>query len=107
MRDFAAGWGLILLALLAANLPFLNERLLGLFSLRTPKGLALRALELLVTGVLTLVIGVSIESSIGQRHPQGWEFYAAFAFLFITFSFPGFVWRQLRRPARNAPSVQP
>jgi hypothetical protein len=37
------------------------------------------------------------ESRIGQRSPQEWEFYAAFAGLFITLAFPGFVWRHLRR----------
>jgi hypothetical protein len=38
-----------------------------------------------------------LERRIGQVQPQGWQFYAAFACLFITFAFPGFVWRHLRR----------
>ena len=40
---------------------------------------------------------LGLESSIGQRSPQGWEFYAAGACLFITLASPGFVWRYLRR----------
>lgn len=102
MRDAAAGWGLILLAVVAANLPFLSERLLAVLPLGRPKKLGLRLLELLAFGALTLAVGLLVETSIGQRHPQGWEFYAAFAFLFLTFAFPGFVWRQLRRPRRDA-----
>ena len=35
----------------------------------------------------------------GQIAAQGWEFYAITAALFLTFAFPGFVWRYLlRRP---------
>jgi hypothetical protein len=40
--------------------------------------------------------GARCQSS-GQRQPQGWEFYAALASLFITLAFPGFVWRYLKR----------
>ena len=46
---------------------------------------------------LTLALGFALEARIGQRQPQGWEFYAAMLFMFITFAFPGFVWRYLRR----------
>ena len=38
-----------------------------------------------------------IEARLGQRAPQGWEFYAAVLCLMLTFAFPGFVWRVLRR----------
>ena len=107
MRDAAAGWGLILLAFVAANLPFFSERLMAIVPLRGRKSLALRALELLAWGLLTLAAGMLVEASIGQRHPQSWEFYAAFAFLFLTFAFPGFVWRQLRRRRRDASMETP
>ena len=92
----AAGLVLVL-ALFAANLPFLNERLFAIGPQREVKSLAWRALELAVFAALTLGVGFALESHIGQRQPQKWEFYAAFAFLFLTLAFPGFVWRYLRR----------
>jgi hypothetical protein len=53
--------------------------------------------ELLLMALLTLGLGLALETRLGQRQPQGWPFYAAFGCLFITFAFPGFVWRVLRR----------
>ena len=46
---------------------------------------------------VTLAIGFALEARAGQIQPQGWEFYAALGFTFLTFAFPGFVWRYLRR----------
>ena len=52
----------------------------------------------LVTGHLTPGDLVRLpRGQIGQRQPQGWEFYAIVICLFLTFAFPGFVWRILRR----------
>lgn len=90
-------WLVIAAALVAANLPFCNERLFLLGPRRQPKGLGWRLLELLLLAALALGVGLLIEARIGQRHPQGWEFYAAALCLFLTFAFPGFVWRYLRR----------
>jgi hypothetical protein len=90
-------WTVLIVALIAANLPFVNERLFVVGPKRHPKSLAWRLLELLVLGALTLGLGMLLEARIGQRQPQGWEFYAAAGCLFLTFAFPGFVWRYLRR----------
>lgn len=90
-------WSVLLVALLAANWPFFSERILLLGPRRAPKALAWRALELLLLWGLTLGVGTFLEARLGQRHAQGWEFYAAFGFLFVTFAFPGFVWRYLRK----------
>jgi hypothetical protein len=85
-------------ALAAANLPFLSERFLGLLRLRVaPKGLALRLLELVLLYLLVGGIGLALEQRLGQIYPQGWEFYAITATLFLTLAFPGFVWRYLVR----------
>jgi len=97
MSSSAAVWLVLALAALAANLPFVNERLFVLGPLRAPKGLGWRLLELLVFGALVVAFGMAIEARIGQRHPQGWEFYAIVLCLFLTLAFPGFVWRVLRR----------
>ena len=64
---------------------------------RVPKAVWWRLLELLLMAVLVFALGSALEARIGQRQPQGWEFYAAGVCLFITLGFPGFVWRYLRR----------
>lgn len=97
MNTTVAVWLVLLLALVAANLPFVNERLFAVGPKRAPKSLAWRLLELVVLGALVVGIGVALEARIGQRHPQGWEFYAVAVCLMLTFAFPGFVWRYLRR----------
>ena len=97
MNTTAAVWLVLLLALVAANLPFVNERLFVLGPQRAPKSLGWRLLELVVLGALVIAIGMALEAHIGQRHPQGWEFYAVAVCLMLTFAFPGFVWRYLRR----------
>ena len=89
---------LLALVAVAANLPFVNERLFVFGPLRTPaKSLGWRLLELLCFGAAVVALGMALEARIGQRQPQGWEFYAIVIFLFLTFAFPGFVWRILRR----------
>lgn len=90
-------WLVLLVAAVAANLPFFNERLFLFGPVRAPKRWPWRLLELAVMAGLTLLVGMALESRIGQRQPQGWEFYAAGACLFLTLAFPGFVWRVLRR----------
>jgi len=98
MSGSGAVW-LLLVGFVAANLPFLNERLLLVGPRRRPKGLGWRLLELLLLSALVVGLGLLIESRIGQRHPQRWEFYAVVGCLMLTFAFPGFVWRHLRRGA--------
>ena len=93
-------WLVIVVALVAANLPFVNERVLVVGPRLASKALGVRLLELLLMAALSFALGAGLESRIGQRQPQGWEFFAAGLFLFITFAFPGFVWRYLRRGAR-------
>ena len=93
----AAVWLVLALAVVAANLPYFSERLLLVGPRRAPKAAAWRLLELALMAVLTFGVGTLLESRIGQRQPQGWEFYAAGSCLFITLGFPGFVWRYLRR----------
>jgi Protein of unknown function (DUF2818) len=85
----------ILLAVLAANLPFVSQRLLGVLSLKQPKILATRLAELAVLYFLVGGVGLLLENKAGQIAPQGWEFYAITATLFVTLSFPGFVFRYL------------
>ena len=38
---------------------------------------------------------------VGQIAPQGWEFYAVSASLFLVLAFPGFTWRYLIKHHRS------
>ncbi len=101
MNNALEVWAVIAVALVAANLPFVNERLFVIGPRRVSKGLGWRLLELLLLWLLAMGLGFLVEGHIGRRHVQNWEFYAAFGCLFLTFAFPGFVWRYLRRGARG------
>lgn len=92
---------LLALALVAANLPFLNQRLMSVVRLPSGrKNLAWRVLELVLWYVVVGAIGMAFEKAVGQNQAQGWEFYAITAALFLTFAFPGFVYRYLLRRDR-------
>ena len=86
---------LVTLALLAANLPFISHKILGVWPRAQGKSLPLRLLELLILYFLTGALGLFLEQRAGQLTPQGWEFYAITGTLFITLAFPGFVYRYL------------
>jgi hypothetical protein len=91
----ASVWFVLLAALVAANLPFVTQRLFGLVPLRGAKSLAVRLGELVVLYFVVGGLGLLLEKRLGQVAPQNWEFYAITAALFLTFAFPGFVWRYL------------
>jgi len=93
----ASIWLVLLLAFCGANLPFLTERLLGVLPLARGKNLAVRLGELVLMYLLVGAVGLGLEQRAGQIAPQGWEFYAITGALFLTFAFPGFVWRYLYR----------
>lgn len=98
MTQSAAIWLVIVAALVAANLPFVNDRWL-VVGARPAKGKSFfaRALEMLLLYFLVGALALLIEKRAGQIAPQGWEFYAVTAALFITLAFPGFVYRYLMR----------
>lgn len=95
MSQVVSVWIVVLLGLLAANLPFVSNRLFVVFQPRTPKNLAVRLAELVVWYLLAGGLGIFFEQRAGQIAPQGWEFYAITGALFITFAFPGFTYRYL------------
>lgn len=86
---------LLALALVAANLPFLNHRVLLLGPVRHLKALAWRLLELVLLYFVVGGVGLMLEQHAGQIAPQGWEFYAVTGAMFLTLAFPGFVYRYL------------
>ncbi|MDR1854656.1 MAG: DUF2818 family protein [Azoarcus sp.] len=104
MTGNAVVWVVLALAFVAANLPFLFERIL--FAVRPASGVknfGWRALELVL---LWLVVGgfaaVLEKGAYGVVYPQGWEFYVTTLCLFVVFAFPGFVYRYLWRVRRAA-----
>jgi hypothetical protein len=94
----ASIWLVLVLAFCAANLPFLSQRVLGLVALAGGKNLAIRIGELVLLYFLVGGLGLMLEKRLGQIAPQRWEFYAVTGALFLTFAFPGFVWRYLHKP---------
>ena len=100
MSQTVAVWLVIVLAFAAANLPFLTDRLFGVVALKQPKNLAIRLAELVALYFAVGGVGLALEQRAGQIAPQGWEFYAITGALFLTFAFPGFVWRYLAKHHR-------
>ena len=93
MSNTVSAWLVIVVAFLAANLPFVNQCLFGVLALKRPgKPLVLRLIELVVLYFLVGGLGLLLEQRAGQIAPQTWEFYAITGALFITFAFPGFIW---------------
>ena len=95
LNPSAAVWLVILAALIGANLPFLNERLLAVVPWRASKSFALRLAELISLYFMVGGLALFLEQRAGRIAPQGWEFYAITGALFLTLAFPGFVWRYL------------
>jgi hypothetical protein len=95
MNQSAAIWLLLVLAFAAANLPFLNERVFGLYRLKGTKPFLVCVLELIALYLLIGVVGMTLERMIGNVFAQKWEFFATTFTLFLVMAFPGFVVRYL------------
>ena len=94
-------WLVLLAACVAANLPFVNQRILAVGPALLPhKKLLLRLVELVVLYLLVGGLALLLEKGVGQIAPQGWEFYAVTGAMFIVLAFPGFVFRYLLRRRR-------
>jgi hypothetical protein len=93
-----SSWFVILLAVIAANLPFVNERVLAAIPIRADvKPFWMRLIELALLYSLVGGVAYLLEARIGNAFSQGWEFYAVTACLFIVLAYPGFVLRYLRK----------
>ncbi len=94
MTTQLAVWILLALSVVAANLPWLSDRL---FFIRTPvtgiKSNGFRLLEWLLLYFLMGGIALGIEQkSTGNIFSQDWEFYAVTLCLFAIFALPGFIY---------------
>jgi hypothetical protein len=99
-----ASWLVVAVALAAANLPFLNERVFGFIPVKPAlaggvrtKHFAVRLLELIVLYFIVGGLAYALESRIGNVFDQTWEFYAITGCMFVVLAFPGFVLRYLRK----------
>ncbi|MDR1661346.1 MAG: DUF2818 family protein [Azoarcus sp.] len=103
MANNAAVWVVLGLAFVAANLPFLFERVL--FVHRPAAGRKAFGWRLLEVFLLYIAVGVFAalleQGAYGSIYPQGWEFYVTTSSLFLVFAFPGFVYRYLWRARRR------
>jgi len=96
MTSALSVWLVIGLAFVFANLPFFNERFLCVVPLKSGvKTWWVRLFELVVLYFIAGAVGKGIENYQGQIYGQNWEFYAITASMFLTFAFPGFVYRYL------------
>ncbi|RJQ47650.1 MAG: DUF2818 family protein [Gammaproteobacteria bacterium] len=88
-------WVLLILALIAANLPWLSERILFVYPPKSGvKPVWIRLLEWLLMYFVVGLIALGLEQKLhGQPHSQDWEFYAVNLFLFLVFALPGFIYR--------------
>jgi Protein of unknown function (DUF2818) len=86
------------LAALAANLPFLSEKILFVWQTKSgQKSFFWRLLELSFFFLLVGFIARLIESRLSPVHVQNWQFYASVLALFVVLAWPGFVWRYFWR----------
>jgi hypothetical protein len=95
-------WFVILLAAIAANLPFINNRLLAVIPVKfssqsQSKPFWLRLIELIIFYFTVGGVAYLLEARIGNVFAQGWEFYAVTGCFFIVLAYPGFVFRYLRK----------
>lgn len=101
MTQSLSTWLVIALAIIAANLPFVSERLFVLIPVGRPvKTFWWRLFELLLLYLAVGMIGTLLEARIGNVFSQTWGFYAVTGCLFIVLAFPGFAFRYLRKQHR-------
>ncbi|MGC6693329.1 DUF2818 family protein, partial [Burkholderia pseudomallei] len=95
----ASGWFIVLLALAAANLPFLNQRLFAVVPLKSAaaaqKSACIRIGAMIVLYLIVGALCFWLESRSGNRFEQRWQFYSITFSLFVVFSFPGFTFQCL------------
>ena len=85
----------LIVAFIAANLPWVSERFFGFIKLKSvTKPVWLCLLEWLVLYFLIGLIALGLEKKFtSDIYPQGWEFYASTFCLFLVFALPGFIYR--------------
>ncbi|MDH5659599.1 MAG: DUF2818 family protein [Gammaproteobacteria bacterium] len=85
----------IIVAFIAANLPWISERLFGLIPVKSDKkSVWMTLLEWFSLYILIGLVALGIEKKFtSDIYSQGWEFYASTFCLFLVFALPGFIYR--------------
>ena len=85
----------IVVAFIAANLPWVSERIFGLIPLKSDKKPVWMTLaEWFALYILIGLVALGIEKKFtSDIYSQDWEFYASTLCLFIVFALPGFIYR--------------
>lgn len=85
----------LVIAFIAANLPWITERLFGLIAIKSEKKSAWVCLaEWLVLYFLVGLVALGLEKKFtSEIYSQDWEFYASTLCLFLVFALPGFIYR--------------
>ena len=94
MTAVQSSWLIIVIAIIAANLPWLSDRvLLVLEPKQGVKRAAWRWLEWLLLFFIIGAVALGLEQKLnGEIYPQDWEFYAVALCLFLVFALPGFIY---------------
>jgi len=97
--DLAVGL-LLAIAVIAANLPWISDRLFFVIEPASGKKSPwFRILEWLVLYFIVGGIAYGVEHKAhGETHPQEWEFYAVTFCLFAIFALPGFIYNVDLKP---------
>jgi len=85
----------LVVAFIAANLPWISERLFGIIALKSgTKSVWMSILEWFVMYLLIGLVALGIEKKFtSDIYSQSWEFYASTLCLFLVFALPGFIYR--------------
>ena len=85
----------LIVAFIAANLPWISDRLFGLIPLKSDvKPVWICLLEWFGLYVLIGMVALGLEKKFtSDIYSQGWEFYASTLCLFLVFALPGFIYR--------------
>ena len=113
MTISSAAFLLFIIAIVAANYPWLSQKVF--FAFQSPKGGKpgwMRCLEWLVNFGLVLLFGIGLERKInGVIHVQQWEFFVVGFLFFMVLAMPGFIYhydlsRYLRRYKKQKIAMQ-
>jgi hypothetical protein len=96
----ASVYVLLIVAILAANLPFASQRI-GLVFPVAHKAFVWRLAEFLVLYLLVGLFARLLESRQMPVHSQEWQFYVSTFALFLVFAFPGYVLRYFWKQRSN------
>lgn len=93
---------LFIITLIAANIPFLTDRVLLVLKADSKKSFRLRFTEWFLMYVIVMAVAIGLETKLhGTAYAkvwevwnfsQNWEFYAITLCLFVVFALPGFLY---------------